>query len=297
MATEGWTPRVNTCDETMQPIAYVNGVFCGMEEAKVSIEDRGFQFADGVYEVIAARGRQPFRLQQHLERLQRSADAIGLAVDLDSLTLPKVIDEGIARCGYEDVMVYVQLTRGVAPRKLECFAATRPTVVATFRALPVFSHELRQRGVALRSVRDTRWAYCSVKSVSLLANVLLKRKTQQDGFFDALIIGPDDLVREATSANVFAVVNGILRTPPLSEHILHGVTRDYVLECAKDVGIESREEEMLLRDVIAAEEVFLCSTTKDIVPVSSIDGQTIASGLPGPVTRELLQLFPSSRGR
>jgi len=236
-ATEGCTPRANTCGETMQPIAYLNGVFCGMDEAKVSIEDRGFQFADGVYEVIAARSRQPFRLRQHLERLQRSADAIGLAVDLDSLTLPKVIDEGIARCGCDDVMVYIQLTRGAAPRTLECPAAMRPTVVVTFRALPVFSHELRERGVALRSVRDTRWAYCSVKSVSLLANVLLKRETQRDGFFDALIIGPDDLVRETTSANVFAVVNGILRTPPLSEHILHGVTRDYVLECAQDAGI------------------------------------------------------------
>ncbi|MFH0982667.1 MAG: aminotransferase class IV [Planctomycetota bacterium] len=275
----------------MKEVAYVNGVFCDLAEARVSVEDRGFQFADGVYEVIVAPRKRPFRLRQHLERLQRSTAAIDLAVDYDALGLPAVIHEGIERSGFEDGMIYVQITRGVAARDHLYPDAVTPTVVVTFKAKPIYSDELRRRGVALETARDIRWELCHIKAIALLPNVMLKNTARRRGRFDAIILGPDDSVRETTCANVFMIRSGVLRTPPTDEHILHGVTRAYLIECAHDLGIPCAEVSFKAADLLAADEVFISSTTMDLMPVATIDDHPIGCGRAGALTWRLLERF------
>ncbi|MCK4657938.1 MAG: aminotransferase class IV [Phycisphaerae bacterium] len=275
----------------MKEVAYVNGEFHDLREAKISIEDRGFQFADGVYEVIVAPHRQPFHLQQHLERLKKSTEAIDLPVDYDALDLPAVIREGLQRCDFEDSMIYLQITRGVVPRDHLYPDATTPTVVATFKAKPVYDPKLRKRGVHIETARDIRWEHCHIKSIALLANVMMKNAARQRGRFDAIILGADHTVRETTCANVFLLNHGVLRTPPADQHILHGVTRLYILECARDLQIPCEETYFKTADLLAADEVFISSTTIDIMPVAAIDDHPIGSGAMGELTLRLLERF------
>ncbi len=273
----------------MTEVAYVNGVFCDLAEAKVSIEDRGFQFADGVYEVIVAPRKRPFRLRRHLERLKRSTDAIALPVDYDALDLPAVILEGLERSGLTDCMIYLQITRGVVPRDHLYPDDTPPTVVATFKAKPVYDRALRERGIALETVRDIRWDCCHVKSIALLPNVMLKNAARRRGRFDAIILGPDDSVRETTCANVFMISGGVLRTPLADEHILHGVTRAFILECARELELPCEETRLQAADLFGADEVFISSTTIDIMPVAAIDDRPIGSGSAGELTLRLFE--------
>ena len=275
----------------MKDVACVNGVFCDLLDARVSIEDRGFQFADGVYEVVVAPGGRPFRLEQHLQRLERSTDAIELAVDYDTLRLPELIHEGIERSGYRDVMIYLQITRGVVPRDHLYPGDAVPTVVATFKAKPVYKRAVRETGVALETVRDIRWECCHIKSIALLPNVLLKNAAQRRGRFDAVLLGPDESVRETTCANVFILGRGVWRTPPADERILHGVTGAYILECARGLGMRCQETHFKVADMLSADEVFISSTTVDIMPVASIDDQAIGSGRAGESTLRLLDRF------
>jgi len=274
----------------MEEIAFINGRFCSLSEATISIEDRGFQFGDGVYEVIVARRGRPFRLAQHLDRLKRSTDAIDLPVDYAALNLPAVIEEGVRRCGFDEVMIYIQITRGVAPRDHVYSGDITPTVAATFKARPVHTHA-RARGVALETTSDIRWAKCSVKSTALLANVLIKNAARRRGFFDAVILGEGDVVRETAVANIFIVNDGAIRTPPATDHILHGVTRGYLLECAARLGIPCREVHFSRSEMLAADEVFITSTTMNVMPVTSIDGSAIGDGKPGTIAERLLGCF------
>ena len=275
----------------MKEVAYVNGVFCDLGEARISIEDRGFQFADGVYEVIVAPRKRPFRLRQHLERLKRSTDAIELAVDYEALDLPGVIREGIERSGFEDCTVYLQITRGVVPRDHLYPEVVKPTVVATFKAKPAYDRAFRERGVALETVRDIRWQRCDIKSIALLPNVLLKNAARRRGRFDVVILGPNDTVRETTCANIFIISGRVLRTPPADERMLHGVTRAYILECARDFPIQCEEVRFTAGELLAADEVFISSTTTDIMPVATVDDRPIGSGRAGKQTLALLERF------
>ena len=280
----------------MKEVAYVNGEFCDLGEARVSIEDRGFQFADGVYEVIVAHSGRLFRLEQHLARLKHSTDTIDLPIDYAALNLPGVIEEGVRRCGFEDVMVYLQITRGVAPRHHEFPDEVNPTIVATFKPKPTVKPEVRERGVSLKTVEDIRWAWCDVKSIALLPNVLMKNSTGREGYFDAIFVSSDGLVRETTRANVFIVTDGVLRTPPMTSRILHGVTRDYLLECARKLDIPCKECDFHVPEMLSADEVFITSTTIDVLSATSVNDEKIGNGKPGPVAGRLLECF-SNRGR
>ncbi len=276
----------------MPEIAYINGKFTDLGEAKVPVEDRGFQYADGVYEVIVAPDGLPFKLEEHLKRLKRSTDAIGIHVDYDELNLPAIINEGICWSGFKDVLVYIQITRGVASRNHIYSQDMIPTVVATFKAQPVHDPQLYGLGVSMETVDDVRWAWRDVKSIALLANVVLKNAARQRGLWDAIIVGPDGVVLETTSANLFVVSGGRLRTAPATDRILHGVTRGCVLEFARELGISCIESEFDVPEMMEADEVFATSTTLDVLPVVSIDGRQIGSGKPGVVTKQLLQCFP-----
>lgn len=276
----------------MRELAYVNGVFCDLGDAKIPIEDRGFQFADGVYEVVVAPGGRPFRLHQHVERLRRSAEAIELPADFQTLNLPHVIREGIRRAGFPDTMIYLQITRGACSRDHLFPVKLNPTIVATFKAKPVVDEQLRRSGVAVETATDIRWECCHIKSIALLPNVLLKNAARRRGRFDAILLGPDGTVRETTCANVFMIRRGVLQTHPANERILHGVTRAYVLECAQKLGIPCKEEPFNVTELLGADEAFLSSTTLDIMPVATIDDRPVGAG---ELTPKLMEQFDHDR--
>lgn len=281
----------------MSELAYLNGVFGPIEQAKVSIEDRGFQFGDGVYEVIAAYNGRPFLLAEHLQRLGRSAGAIGLEYDFDAHPIEPIIREGLRRSELHEAMVYLQITRGAAPRSHVVSERITPTVVMTFKPLPTVPDELRRQGAKLLTTPDIRWARCSVKAITLLPNVLAKTEALRRGCDDALFISADGEVRECTSSNIFMAKDGSCIHPPRTEAVLHGVTQAFLVRCARAIGIRMTEQAIDLESLHRADEVFLSSTAMDVLGVTSIDDQPVGTGRVGPLTQRLYQEFIArSRG-
>jgi D-alanine transaminase len=275
----------------MLELAYVNGTFGPIADAKVSIEDRGFQFGDGVYEVLVAHGGQPFLLDEHLHRLRRSLAGIGLEFDFNACPLEPIVAEGLKRSELRDALIYVQITRGAAPRSHGIPAGLTPTVVLTFRPLPELPAGLRERGARVMTTVDTRWANCSIKAITLLPNVLAKNEARRRGFDDAIFVTPGGEVRECTSANVFIAQDGRLVIPPRNESILHGVTQGFITECAEAIGIRVREQAVDLESLRAADEVFMSATTIDILGITWIDDRAVGTGQVGPMTTRLYDEF------
>lgn len=271
----------------MPELAYLNGTFCPIDQAKVSIEDRGFQFADGVYEVIVFHGQRPVMLDAHLERLANSGRGIGLAVDPAQLELRSIIEEGVRRAGFDSSMVYVQLTRGTAPRDHVHPQRFDLTVVMTFKPKPAVDAETRARGLSVMTVSDFRWTRCDIKSIALLPNIMAKNDALAKGYDDAVFIGPNGDVREATAANLFIIKSGHLVTHVQDRTILPGITRRLVLSCAKQIELPTRETRILTEDLTSADEAFLCSTGIEVLSVVRVDDQPIGDGRPGPHTTAL----------
>lgn len=275
----------------MPELAYVNGVFGPIAEAAVSIEDRGFQFGDGVYEVIVAYGGRLFLLEPHMHRLRRSAAAIMLDYDFDAEPLEPIITEGLRRCEFSDALVYVQLTRGVAPRSHDFPEKTAPTVVMTFKQFPSVPEELRQRGARMMTTLDTRWANCYVKAITLLPNVLAKNEALRRGYDDAIFVSETGEVRECTAYNLFIAKDGELAIPLRTESVLHGVTQSFLLECAAAIGLKVNERAFDVATLRAADEVFMSGTTVDCLGITFVDDQPIGNGRVGPITRRLYEEF------
>lgn len=275
----------------MAELAYVGGKFVPLAEAVVSVEDRGYQFGDAVYEVVAAYEGRPFLIDRHIARLRRSLEAIRIEFDPIAVGLPKLIAEGLQRADLGDALAYVQVSRGVAPRSHVIPKGIRPVLVLTFRRLPVVSDELRGRGARAITTLDTRWSNCYVKAVTLLPNVIAKDEALRRGYDEAIFVSADGEVRECTSANLFIVRDGILRYPPLDESVLHGVTLGFVLECAGGLRIPVKDE-VISRDALhAADEVFLSSTTTEVLGITSIDDRPVRDGRVGPITQQLFREF------
>lgn len=277
----------------MPDIGYVNGVFSDLADAKVSVEDRGFQFGDGVYEVVAVYGGRPFLLDRHLRRLQTSCDAIRIPFSVAASRLPDVISEGMERSGYRDALAYIQLTRGAGPRSHVIPPNITPTVVLTFRRLPTISDALRAAGAALMTLPDNRWAHCYIKAITLLPNILARNEAISRGFEDAILVAKNGEVRECTSANIFLVRGGAVVTPPRDESVLHGVTQDFLRDCASRAGVPMVEEPFDVAALLRADEVFMSSTSLEVLGVTRINEHRIGTR-PGPVTRRLFDEFRSS---
>ncbi len=265
----------------MPELAYVNDRFCPISEAVISIEDRGYQFADGIYEVVVFYGHRPFMLEEHLERLYHSAAEIDLEVDKAGLDLRKIMQAGVERAGFDETMVYLQVTRGVEPRNHIYSTACTPTVVMTFKPKPVVSDDVRRRGLSVRTVDDFRWGMCHTKSLVLLPSVIAKNRALRDGYDDILWVGPGAVVREAAAANVFIINDACVITPPQDTSILHGITRKWVLGSAAKIDLPQREEPITRQQLVRADEVFVSSTTVDVMPVTRVDDQAIGDGKPG----------------
>ncbi len=272
----------------MPPIAYVNGQFMPLEQAKISIEDRGFQFGDGIYEVVRTYGGVPFRLHDHLLRLEWSAREVSIPVPLSHAEWEALIREGVQRSESAACLVYIQLTRGVAPRAHLFPSPSKPTVVVTFRELV----DLQRQGAPVITLPDLRWARCSIKSLNLLANVLAKQQANDAGAVEAILV-KDGWVTEGCSSNLCLVRDGTLVTPRLSDRLLAGVTRAVVLELAKTIGIVTDEREVHEEELALADELFLIGTTIEVLPVSTLNGVPVGDRTPGPVAQALREAFRS----
>lgn len=270
----------------MPDIAFLNGRFLPWHEATISIDDRGFQFGDGVYEVIRTYHGKPFELDAHLRRLDRSMRELSLSASYTHSEWSQWIDQGLQQAQYSEAKVYIQITRGTAPRDHAFPSGATTTTVMTVRQLHPLAEELRTTGVKAKTVDDLRWGRCDIKSINLLANVLAREQARTAGVFEAILVR-DGMVTEGSVSNVMAVQGGTIITAPEGPRILSGVTRNVVLELAKKEGIPVEERFLTVESLYIAEEVFLTGTTVEVLPVIEIDGHPIGTGLPGPIAKIL----------
>jgi len=270
----------------MPELAYVNGTFLPIEKAMVPVEDRGYQFGDAVYEYIASYNGRLFFLEAHLERLSRSLNALSFpAISIEKIR--ETVNELFQKAALPRAGIYIQISRGVAPRNHAFPEPAGPQIVMTVRKVHEVDPEVRQKGAVAITQKDFRWGRCDIKTVQILANVLAKQKAVDSGAHDAIFVAENGVVREATSSNVFIVEKGTLVTHPLTANILPGITRAVVLNCAKELQIAAAERFYGTKELYGAEEVFLTGTTTEVLPVVTIDGKPIAVGRVGPVTRQL----------
>jgi D-alanine transaminase len=270
----------------MPDVTFINGRFVSWQDATVSIDDRGFQFGDAVYEVIRIYRGTPFQLEAHLVRLDRSARELSIPEPYSRAQWKQWIQHGLGLAGYQEAKIYIQITRGVAPREHSFPSQSRPTIVMTIRELQGLPSEVRRIGVAACTREDLRWGRCDIKSVNLLANVLAREEARKAGVFETIFVR-DGLVMEGALSNVMVVRDGVVMTAPEGPQILSGVTRTVVLDLVKKEDIPIEERSIPLDTLYAADEVFLTGTTLEVLGVVQIDGKTIGSGQPGPVTKTL----------
>lgn len=268
----------------------LNGRFVPYREATVAVEDRGFQFSESVYEVIRVYRGRPFEMERHMRRLQASADAIGLALKPGIDELAAAAGELLRRSGLQEAFIYLQATTGAAPRIHLRPEGLEPTVLAMVTPATPPPQRWLAEGISAITVPDDRWARCYVKTTMLLPNTLAKRRAAEAGCDDAIFVR-DGFVTEATAGNVFALVGGTLATPPKSNYILHGVTREVVLELAAEMGMPAAEGPMPVEKLYEAEEVILTATGFDLLPITTVDGKRIGAGRPGAVFARLLDAY------
>lgn len=284
----------------MPEIAYVNGRFMPLEEAVVPVEDRGYQFADGVYEVLVTYGGKPHAMEPHLRRLERSLGELMFDVDIGEMGLgvERVMLEGIERTGFTEAFIYLQISRGVAPRRHQFpDPLPAPTVVMTFKELLIQPEEEYETGIRAITAKDMRWKRCDVKSVSLLPNVLAREEAARAGASEALLVSDEGYVTEGATTSCFCVKDGEARTTPAGHHILPSITRGILLELAQEIGVPVREVWSTPAEYLAGDEIFIAGTGLEAMPVVELDGRTIGAGRRGPVARRLREAFlESARG-
>jgi D-alanine transaminase len=278
------------------PTVYLNGEFLPQDRAFVSVFDRGFLFGDGVYEVIPAYGGHPFRLEQHLDRLDASLRAIRLHDPLPRERWGQMVEELVRRNGGGDQSIYLQVTRGPGPRDHAFPAHPVPTVFAMSNPLDPVPRQMLEQGVGAVTREDIRWTHCHVKAIALLPNVLLRQQAIDEGAYEAILIR-EGQVTEGAASTVFVVRAGFLYTPPQGAFLLPGITRDLVLELAAADGIPCREVRMPAADLQNADEIWLTSSTKEILPVTRLDGHPVGAGSPGPLWSRMHGLYQAHKSR
>lgn len=273
-------------------LVYLNGRYIPAQEALVPVDDRGFLFADGVYEVVLCNDGRPFLFDEHMRRMAQGLSALRIRFDeLDALrdVAQRLLEENRLEDGL--ATIYVQVTRGVAPRK-HAFPpnGTPPTVYVAARPFQRHPNEFFSNGVEAITVPDTRWSRCDIKSIALLPNVLANQQAKEAGAFEALLVR-DGIVLEGSHSNLLGVFDGTLVTYPVCNYILPGITRARLLALARELGIPTMEAPIHLQDLARADEMFLAGTTTEVMPLVRIDGRQIGAGKPGPITRRLLEAY------
>lgn len=279
------------------PMVYLNGDYLPVSQAKVSVLDRGFLFGDGVYEVIPAYGHHMLRLQEHLQRLQNSLDGIRLQNPMSSQQWQEILQGLVDDSDSEDQYVYLHISRGVAGSRNHLFPErVVPTVFAMASPLlPVSKHQLSQ-GIAAITLDDIRWHACHIKATALLANTLLRQQADDEGAAEAILIR-NGYATEGAASNLFMVKDGILKTPPVSPLLLPGITRDLVLQLAQDNGIVTEQCDVSEQDLGTADEIWLTSSTREIMPVVQLNANPVANGQSGPIWGKMIDIYQAYKAR
>ena len=274
----------------MADVLYFNGRWTTTAERVLGVEDRGFQFGDGVYEVFKFLGKRPIFTLDHWRRLDRGLREIDIPNPWTESAFEEMTDDLLQRTAFPDGIVYVEVTRGETERIHFYPDGMKPTAIAYSRRLRFPDAAKKELGIRLVTTRDLRWRACHVKSVNLLPNVLAKKKAQRGGGDEALLID-DGIVREGASASFFIVKGGKIVTHPLDEHILPGVVRDHVIELAIAAKIRVDERPIREAELFGLDEAFITSTTMGVMPVSEIDGRVIGNSRRGEVTAILQKML------
>ncbi|MGH8705321.1 MAG: D-amino acid aminotransferase [Burkholderiales bacterium] len=269
---------------------FLNGRFMPIEQATVPVLDRGFIFGDGVYELVPVYSRVPFRLDEHLARLERSLAAVRIRNPYGRAEWREIIGQLVAKQPFDDQGVYFQVTRGVAKRDHAFPRDAQPTVFIMCNPLLSPPQELIERGAAAVTARDDRWLRCDIKSISLIGNVLLRQLSADAGAAETILLREGRLT-EASASNVFIVRRGVIQSPPKSNLILPGITYDVVTELAQANGLPLELREVQEHEVRAADELWVTSSSKEVLAVVSLDGAKVGDGRPGAVFARMYQLY------
>lgn len=270
----------------MSELAFLNGEIKPIDETFVPVSDRGYMFGDAVYEFIASYNGKLFCVDEHLDRLENSMAMLSYP-PMDRETVKRQLFELFDQSGISRAAVYIQVSRGVAPRDHAYSKNMDVQFLMTVRNVNEIAQEIRDKGIAVITVEDDRWSKCNIKTVQILANVMAKQKAKDSGVFDAVFVSPDGIVREGTSSNFFYFKAGKLFTHPLNNHILPGVTRDVIIDIAGEMNIKTEECFFKREDIYSADEAFLTGTVTEVLGVVNIDGKVIGTGKPGDLTRRL----------
>ena len=270
--------------------AYLNGDYLALADAKISVLDRGFVFGDGVYELVPVYSNKPFRLDAHLRRLQGSLDSIRLANPHDAADWRERILKLIALQDFPDQSLYIQVTRGVAPRDHAFPKDAAPTVFMFTQPLVTATPAQKAAGVCAVSAVDNRWLRCDIKAISLLGNILLRQQAMDADCAETLLLR-DGFLTEGAASNIFIVKDGVLLAPPPSNLMLTGITYDVVRELAAAHGIPHAMRAISEAELRAADEVWMTSSTKEIMPVVRLDGAPVGAGVPGPLAQRMDALY------
>lgn len=275
----------------MSYIVYLNGQYLPIEDAKISVLDRGFTFGDGVYEVIPVYKGHIFRMREHLERLNNSLDEVYIdrpyALEQWQEILRELIEKNSAKNTGNDLSLYMQVTRGISERDHAIDIAIKQTVFAMCRPLPEYD---RSAGISAIIEEDIRWKYCHIKAITLLPSVMLRHKARDAGATEAILV-KDGYITEGAASNVFIVKNGIVKTPPKDGSLLPGITRDLVVELLTESGIPCEEVAIKETELKQADEIWITSSTWEIVPVISLDNNPVGTGRPGEVWQQASEIY------
>jgi D-alanine transaminase len=271
-------------------MVFLNGRLLPIEEAKVPVLDRGFIFGDGVYELVPVYSRVPFRLDEHFARLERSLDEVKIRNPHSRPQWRDILYRVIDAQPFEDQGVYLQVTRGVAKRDHSFPRGVEPTVFMMANPLVTPPRELVEKGAAALSAQDNRWLRCDIKSTSLIGNCLLRQLSAEAGAAETILFREGKLT-EASASNVFIVKRGVILTPPKSNLILPGITYDVVTELAQANGLPLEVREVREGEVRGADEIWLTSSSKEVLAVATLDGRKVGDGRPGPVFARMYQLY------
>jgi D-alanine transaminase len=272
----------------MPELAYLNGKIRPISETFVPIEDRGYQFGDAVYEFIASYNGKLFCMKEHLDRLEYSMERL-LFPKMDRGFIEQAVYELFEQAGIARAGIYIQISRGVAPRNHVWAKDIKLQFLMTVKKAAEIPSKYRKDGIDIITVLDERWLNCDIKTVQILFNSMAKQKAKNLGAFDAIFVSKDGIVREGTSSNFFIVKDGALITHPLTKNILSGITRMVIMDLAHDLRIKVKEKLLLKSDIFSANEAFLSGTLTEILGIKTIDKIPLGIGKPGEITKKLYQ--------
>lgn len=258
----------------------------------IDIEDRGYQFGDGIYEVIGVYDGEPLMMEEHMARLERSARELRLPLPASTTEIKNHLDKLAEANGLEEGIIYMQVSRGIASREHGFPNPDTPAVTVAYTREEEREPDVEDQGATAVLAEDIRWLRCDIKTLNLLPNVLAKQKAVENNAIEA-ILHRGDTVTEASASNVFIVKNGELYTHPADNYILNGITRRKIIQLCDELNVKVNEQTYTVNDLLNADEVFVSATKMDVIPILKIDGQAIGNGEPGAITKQVLQAFRS----